>query len=92
MAFVGFWMIPLALIFSWLTPIISFFGGVMGVGQAEIVLPHDPENGIVWEYKSEDEAFIKLAEKSIETNRKKEYKKTSTFLHRIICKIKNEGP
>lgn len=65
MAFVGFWMIPLALIFSWLTPIISFFGGVMGVGQAEIVLPHDPENGIVWEYKSEDEAFIKLADDEI---------------------------
>ena len=65
MAFAGFWMIPLTLIFSWLTPIISFFGGIMGVGQAEIVLPHDPENGIVWEYKSEDEAFIKLVDDEI---------------------------
>ncbi len=65
MAFTGFWMIPLAFLFSLISPIIGFFGNIFGMGQAEVVLPHNPENGVVWEYKAEDEAYIKLADSEI---------------------------
>lgn len=58
MAFVGFWMIPLMFIFSLFTPFISFFENLTGAGQEKLVLPYDPENGIVWEYKEDDYAII----------------------------------
>ncbi len=37
---------------------IGFFEMLTGVGTEKVVLPYDPENGIVWEYKEGDEAFI----------------------------------
>ena len=37
---------------------IGFFEMLTGVGIEKVVLPYDPENGIVWEYKEGDEAFI----------------------------------
>ncbi len=37
---------------------IGFFEMLTGVGTEKVVLPYDPENGIVWKYKEGDEAFI----------------------------------
>ena len=54
MAFVGFWMLPLAFFLSLFSPIIGFFETLMGLGIEEVALPHNPENGIVWEYKEDD--------------------------------------
>lgn len=58
MAFVGFWMIPLALILSMFSPIIGFFETLTGKGQEEIALPYDAEKGIVWEYNEGDYALV----------------------------------
>ncbi|MBQ7957001.1 MAG: hypothetical protein IJ279_03095 [Clostridia bacterium] len=54
MAFVGFWMLPLAFFLSLFSPIIGFFETLMGLGVEEVALPHDPESGIVWEYKEDE--------------------------------------
>lgn len=54
MAFVGFWMIPLMFIYSLFLPVIGFFETLTGVGQEKVALPYDPENGVVWEYKEND--------------------------------------
>lgn len=58
MAFVGFWMIPLALLFSLFMPVISFFETLTGAGQEKIFLPYDAENGIVWEYNEDDYSIV----------------------------------
>ena len=37
---------------------IGFFEMLTGVGTEKVVLPYDPENGIVWEYNQGEEAFV----------------------------------
>lgn len=37
---------------------IGFFEMLTGVGTEKVVLPYDPENGIVWEYNEGEEAFV----------------------------------
>ncbi len=58
MAFVGFWMIPLAFLFSLFLPVISFFETLTGAGQEKVFLPYDAENGVVWEYNEDDYSII----------------------------------
>lgn len=37
---------------------VGFFETLLGIGTEKVVLPYDPQNGIVWEYKEGDEAFV----------------------------------
>ena len=84
MAFVGFWMIPLALILSMFSPIIGFFETLTGKGQEEIALPYDAEKGIVWEYNEGDYAFVDCIKTEI-----KDGQQIFTFRDRLIITATN---
>lgn len=46
--------------------IINIFGFVSGEDQTKIVLPYDPENGLVWKYDNKNDPYIKLHDTVIE--------------------------
>lgn len=46
----------------------GFFGYITGTDQTKIALPYNPESGIVWEYDSKDDKYIKLHDTVIEGN------------------------
>lgn len=48
----------------------NIFGIVSGDNSAKVVLPYDPENGVVWEYDNVDDPYIRLAK--TETNGNKQ--------------------
>lgn len=43
----------------------SIFGIVSGNNTANVALPYDPENGVVWEYDNIDDPYIKLTKTEI---------------------------
>lgn len=51
----AFFLLPFLSVFA---IFLGIFETLTGVGIEKIVLPYDPQNGIVWEYKEGDEAYI----------------------------------
>ncbi|MBQ4626268.1 MAG: hypothetical protein IJB45_03340 [Clostridia bacterium] len=47
-----------------LVSVINMFGSITGLNVSEVVLPYNPDKGLVWEYDNENDRYIKL--KSIE--------------------------
>ena len=52
---VAIFLVPLMLPFMLF---IGIFDTAFGTGTEKVVLPYDPENGIVWEYEEGDDAFV----------------------------------
>lgn len=44
----------------------TLFGAPLALNKAEIVLPYDPQKGIVWEYDNNDDPYIELVSTDIE--------------------------
>ena len=43
---------------SFFAVFLGFYETIAGIGTEKVVLPYDPQNGVVWEYQEGDEAYI----------------------------------
>lgn len=94
MGAVTIFVIPFFLVF---VSIVNMFGSITGLNVSEVVLPYDPDKGLVWEYDNENDRYIKLKETETEgdeqifrfVKRKRSKDMTSGYMMDLVFTDKN---
>lgn len=84
-------------IFLALVSVVNMFGSITGLNVSEVVLPYDPDKGLVWEYDDENDRYIKLKDIEIEdgeqifrfVKRKKSKNMTNGYMMDLVFTDKN---
>lgn len=66
--FTFFGIVAMTVVTSIATPFITFFALASGAHYKDVVLPYNPDEGLVWEYDEVDDPYIKLEKMSVEGN------------------------